>query len=250
MTVNTKDVDWQLVKALLEQLKKLNLQKEPSLWTFNGTQTGDILVSTGQKILYHIVQEVGIERLIGIADYGLNAIPNYQIYQENFSNFVGVLDSLIKQHLSIVNYEEAWVLLKGLARFMDNLDPIVFEDYQIIEGDMENIGVRLVQPVRIYLFKIIHVAGLRGMLYDTFYDDVSWNASVEPYQICDEIDFEELCVNITTIESFIRSVTDNWEMFTFDIEELATIEKPRTKMTLEDFLQHECDKYANEYKEK
>ncbi len=106
MTTKTHQTDWLLVKALLEQLKDMNAQKDSVLWTFAGTECEDCFVLTGKKLLDRIVREVGINRLIGITDYGFDGISDCQVHQGDFSNFVGVLDNLIKQSLSILNHDE------------------------------------------------------------------------------------------------------------------------------------------------
>jgi hypothetical protein len=65
--------------------------------------------------------------------------------------------------------------------------------------------------------------------------------------ICDIIELNELCDNLNVIEEFIRSMCNKIgkkHQFKFDIEELCTIEGPRTPMTIAKLIQHEAGVYV------
>lgn len=240
-----KQTDWKLVKSLLERLKQLNNQKDVEFWKFAGTACGDTMSLEGRKILHRIIDEVGIERVIGVTDYGLDGIPDYQIHKESFQNFVEVLDNLIKQHLETsVQYDEAWKLLKGLAHLLNTSDQFFVqrEECAGLGKECDN-KVFLENPFRAYLYRIINVAQLQDIVSDALYDsdaDAGEQSFVKPYQICDWMYVDDLCNDLDVVEKFLNSIQTNTpEKFEFETDILFE-GNCNVEMTLAEFVKYEC----------
>ncbi len=237
--------DWELVRALLERLRQMNNQKDIELWEFAGTECEETVSLEGQQILRRIIDEVGIERVVGVTDYGLDGIPNYQIHKESFQNFVEVLDNLIKQHLATsVQYDEAWKLLKGLAHLL-NISNQFFVQREECAGlgkECDN-KVFLENPFRVYLYCIINVAQLQDIVSDELYDnsaDVGEQSFVKPYQICDWMYVDDLCNDLDVVEKFLKSMqTSTPEQFKFEID-VPFEGNCDVEMTLAQFVKYEC----------
>ncbi len=240
-----KQTDWKLVKSLLERLKQLNNQKDVEFWKFAGTACGDTMSLEGRKILHRIIDEVGIERVIGVTDYGLDGIPDYQIHKESFQNFVEVLDNLIKQHLETsVQYDEAWKLLKGLAHLLNTSDQFFVqrEECAGLGKECDN-KVFLENPFRAYLYRIINVAQLQDIVSDALYDsdaDAGEQSFVKPYQICDWMYVDDLYNDLDVIEKFLKSMQSSTpEQFKFKID-IPFEGNCNVEMTLAEFVKYEC----------
>ena len=226
-----ENTDWELVEALLDRLKQLNTQ-DGELWQFAGTGCTDALVTSAKKLLQEIVKQVGIERVVGVVDYGFDGIFDYQLHKDDFDNFVEVLDNLIKQRSS-KNYKEAWNLLKGLAYLLDTSDQFTAT---ISDGCFE-MWVSLDDAFRVYLYRIIRAAELGEFVVVYRHDDKQCAYNKEA--ILKKIPFDMLYGDLKLIEDTIRSMYQlRPRPFVFDIEEL---DESKRRMTLAEFVKYECD---------
>ena len=225
MNAETKKTDWKLVKSLLERLKQLNDQEDSKLWEFTGFACGHTLTLEGQKILHSIICRVGFERVVGVVDYGPDGFMRYQIHKEDFQNFVEVLDNLIDielRALGIINHVAAWQLLKGLAHLLNTTDQFI-----AVSKTGNRIGVKLEDPLRVYLLRIIITARLENYVSDKLYNSG---------EICREISLLRFCRDLDIIEDFIKSMngTERGDFFVFDIG------KVDSEMTISEFIDYTC----------